>query len=381
VTGFEGSCPQSLEGVGGEGPRRFRIFPSWRVRPGTGEDAVGRSTRLGFKVVNNGPAARPVELLIDWQYHQAPAKDVPRFSSVKEYMSYRDFVVVRGPGETDWRTVLADVEDSVGLVRLDLAPGETEIHWHPPYTYTQGEQFVDSLRGHPLVRVQKLGDSDEGRNLWLLRITDDSPRTKKPALMYARLHAYESAGSYTLEGMVRWLISGEPYAAQAVRQHVFHVIPMMNPDGVFDGLGKLTAPDGADPQFLTPATSRVQQLLKQVMDQVQPALLIDLHNWQSQRIDGLLFLEPAVSERFVRFMPDQLQFGKQWMIRGPTPSPAQPPDKELARMYCQRMYHPVAVTFEFPWFGRTPGDMRATGRTALWALLRALDEPPATGTR
>ena len=52
---------------------------------------MGRSTRLGFKVVNDGPSVQPVELLIDWQYHDAPAKDVPRFASVDEYMSYRDF--------------------------------------------------------------------------------------------------------------------------------------------------------------------------------------------------------------------------------------------------------------------------------------------------
>jgi len=88
-----------------------------------------------------------------------------------------------------------------------------------------------------------------------------------------------------------------------------------------------------------------------------------------------------VRERFVRYMPDQLQFGKQWMIRDPTPQPAKPPEKELARMYCRRMYEPVAVTFEFPWFGRTPDDMRATGGKALWALLRALDQPPPEWTR
>jgi hypothetical protein len=28
VVGFEGSCPQSLEGVKREGPQRFRIFPA-----------------------------------------------------------------------------------------------------------------------------------------------------------------------------------------------------------------------------------------------------------------------------------------------------------------------------------------------------------------
>lgn len=381
AVGFEGSCPQSLEGVRREGPQRFRIFPSWRPSPSTGEDAVGRSTRLGFKVVNPTRSPRPVELLIDWQYHDAPAKDVPRFSGVAEYMSYRDFVVVRSPGQSAWRTVMADVEDTVGRVRLSVEPGETEIHWHPPYTYTQGEQFVDSLRGHPLVKVEKLGTSDDGRNLWLLRITDDSPRTKKPALFYSRCHAYESAGSYTMEGMVRWLTSGEPYAARAVREYAFHVIPMVNPDGVFRGMGKLTAPEGVDPQFMTPTTSRVQQAVKRAMDRVRPVLFIDLHNWQNKHTDGVLFLEPAVLERFVRYMPDQLAFAKQWQFREPTPSPAKPPEKELARMYCQRMYRPLAVTFEFPWFGRTPEDMRAAGAKALWALLRAVEDPKSQGTR
>jgi hypothetical protein len=52
------------------------------------------------------------------------------------------------------------------------------------------------------------------------------------------------------------------------------------------------------------------------------------------------------------------------------------PEKELLRYYCQRNFGSLPMTFEFPWFGRTPDDMRATGRKALWALLRALD--PAT---
>lgn len=381
VVGFEGSCPWSLKGVKREGPNRFRIFPSWRTSPGISEDAVGRSTSLGFKVVNGGTSSRLVEFLIDWQYHDAPSKDVPRFASVDEYMSYRDFVVVRGPGEKAWRTVMADVDDSVGELRLSVAPGETEIHWHPPYTYTQSERFVDSLREHPLVRVEKLGESKEGRNLWLLRITDDSPRAKKPVLIHTRLHAYESASSYVMEGMVGWLLSGEPYAAAAVREYAFHINPMMNPDGVFNGLGKLTAPHGNDLQFLDPELSPVQQIIKRTIGHVRPVLFIDLHNWQSKHTDGLLFLEPAVRERFVRYMPDQLAFGKKWVFRDPGPLPKQPPERELARMYCRRMFEQVAVTFEFPWFGRTTDDMRATGRTAIWALLRALDEPASRGTR
>jgi len=360
-----------------EGPRRFRIFASWRAGTGVDEEAVGRSTRLGFRVVNQQSAAEPVELLIDWQYHDAPPKDRPSFRSVEEYMSYRDFVVVQWPGRTDWQTVMADVDDSVARLTLRVPPGQTEVHWHPPYNYQRSEQFVTSLRANPLVQVEKIGQSPEGRNLWLLRITDASPGPKKNFLIRSRVHAYESASSYAMEGMVRWLLSDEPYAAAARRQYAFHVIPMANPDGVYNGLGSLTAPQGTNLASIPYEPDAVTLPLKQAVDWVRPAVAIDLHNWQNKHTDGLLGLDPAIRERFVRYMPDQLQFGKQWLVRDPKPLPEKPPEKELFRYYCQRNFGSVVVTFEFPWFGRTPEDMLATGRNALWALLRALDPPPA----
>jgi hypothetical protein len=380
AVGFDGSCPHDPAGVKQEGPGRFRIFPSWRASPGIDEEAVGRSTRLGFQVVNAGSAPAPVELWVDWQYHDAPPKDRPNFASVEQFMSYRDFVVMQPPGRDDWRTVMADVTDSVAYVRLEAQPGVTEIHWHPPYNYARSEQFVQSLRSHPLATVEKIGESPEKRNLWLVRITDASPQPKEHFLIRSRVHAYESASSYAMEGMVRWLLSEEPYAAAALRRYVFVVIPMANPDGVHNGLGSLTAPRGYNLSSIPYQPDPASLPLKQAIDRVRPKVAIDLHNWQNKHTDGLLGLNPAIRERFVRFMPDQLQFGKEWAIRDPKPLPTEVPQRELLRYYCERNFGTVAVTFEFPWFGRTPEDMQATGRKALWALLRALD-PPAEATR
>ncbi len=376
VVGFDGSCPHDLAGVKQEGPLRFRVLPSWRSSTGISEEAVGRSTRLGFKVANAGSAAASVDLLIDWQYHDAPPKDRPSFASVEEYMSYRDFVVVRWPKSDKWRTMMVDVTDSVAHVRLDALPGETEIHWHPPYNYAQSERFVDSLRGHPLVEVEKIGESPEKRALWLLRITDSSPRPKKNFLIRSRVHAYESATSYNVEGMVRWLLSDHAYAVAALREYAFYVIPMANPDGVHNGLGRLTAPQGINLSSIPYQPDPASLPLKQAIDRVRPAVAIDLHNWQNKHTDGLLGLDPTIRERFVRYMPDQLEFGKQWTIRDPKPLSPEVPEKELLRYYCERNFETVAVTFEFPWFARTTEDMRATGRRALWSLLRSLDPPP-----
>jgi hypothetical protein len=111
LVGFDGSCPQDPAGVKQEGPTKFRVFPSWRRTPGIDEEAVGRSTRLGFKVANSGQVSTPVDLLIDWQYHFAPPKNRPNLASVEQYMLYRDFAVVRYQGREEWLTVMVDVWD------------------------------------------------------------------------------------------------------------------------------------------------------------------------------------------------------------------------------------------------------------------------------
>jgi hypothetical protein len=377
--GFEGSCPHSPAGVKQEGPGAFRVFPSWRPSLGISEESVGRSTRLGFRLVNAGQQSEPVEVCVDWQYDQAPPKDRPNFASREEYMALRDFVVVRGAQEKAWRTVMLDVEGAVGKLRLRIAPGTTEVHWHPPYTFTQCEQFVAEVGRNPRVRAEQIGQSEQGRPIRLLRITDDSPQTKKPVLIRARVHAYESAGSYALEGMVRWLLSDEPYALAAVHEYAFHVIPLANPDGVVNGLGRLTAPQGADLTFLASRPDRLHEVMKQTVDRLRPVLFVDLHNWQSKQIDGLLGLPPEVRERFLRFMPDQVQFGKQWFIREPHAVTPRPPTQEPLGTYGRRCYGTLGMAFEFSWFGRTVDDVRTAGRTALWALLRALETPPPAG--
>ncbi|MDP6779540.1 MAG: M14 family zinc carboxypeptidase, partial [Candidatus Latescibacteria bacterium] len=364
--------PQSQEGVLNEGHNRFRIFPSWRPSPGISEEAVGRSTRLGFRVANPIRQPERVVLSVDWQFDDAP-EDATKWDSREGFMSLRDFVVVQGPDEEGWRTVMGDTDGSVARFEMEVEPGETEIHWHPPYTYSQNEAAVQALRDHPFVDVDKTGASEGGRNLWILRITDASSQPKVPALIIDRYHAYESASSYAREGMVDWLLGDDPWALSAIRKHAFHVIPLANPDGVANGMGRLTAPQGADLVFYPPTEDSAHRTIVSAIDRVKPGLFVQLHNWQNKQTDGLLGLDPEIRDHFLKFMPDQVGSGKQWSIKDPSPVPIEPPPRELMGAYCRRVHGTVSVSFEFPWFGRTPDDVRETGRKALWAMLQALD--------
>lgn len=370
--GFDGSCPQSLEGVRRDGDDAFTIFPSWRSEPGISEDGVGRSTRLGIRVRNDSTTPVTGTFRIDWQYDEA-TPDAQRYSAIATcelYMGYRDFCVVGRPDTEQWQYAVGTVAGSVATFELTLAPGTTEMHWHPPYSYERGEAFVAGLRERPGTQLEHIGHSGEGRNLWLIRITDHQKTAKKPFMITARMHAYESGGSYMMEGMVDYLLSDSPWAAAARRDWEFCIVPMVNPDGVCNGLGKLTTPSGTDLQWALPtADDPAHRALMQTVDNVAPAYVVGLHNWQAKDIDGAIGMDPVRWERLQDFLPPIGAFAKRWFWRGLPETSTLPDGRQTLRQYCRERFGALTVAFECGWFGRQPADVRALGANLLRAVL------------
>jgi hypothetical protein len=66
-----------------------------------------------------------------------------------------------------------------------------------------------------------------------LKYSDKS--TKSYVIVTARAHAGETAGSYKAEGFIQFLLSDDAIAVGLREEHIFIVIPMLNPDGVILG--------------------------------------------------------------------------------------------------------------------------------------------------
>jgi hypothetical protein len=92
---------------------------------------------------------------------------------------------------------------------------------------------------HPdLVTLETYGRSHEGRDLWLVAVTDSATgahATKPAHWVDASIHAVELtatvAACYLVDRLVTGYASGDDVVVRALRTRTFYVVPRVNPDG------------------------------------------------------------------------------------------------------------------------------------------------------
>jgi murein tripeptide amidase MpaA len=109
-------------------------------------------------------------------------------------------------------------------------------------TYLRYDALVNALESlaarHPrLVRLESIGESYEGRDIWLAKVTrfDTGPDNEKPALWVdGNIHATEVAGSMACLYFIDYLAARygtDEEVTRCLDTRVFYVCPRVNPDG------------------------------------------------------------------------------------------------------------------------------------------------------
>ncbi|MGD8625934.1 MAG: M14 family metallopeptidase [Anaerolineae bacterium] len=109
-------------------------------------------------------------------------------------------------------------------------------------TYYRYDDLTAILNGYTqaypgLVRLESIGQSYEGRDIWLLTITnfETGPAEDKPALWVdANIHAHELAPTTACLYLLERLTAGygtEPDVTRCLDSRAFYVCPRVNPDG------------------------------------------------------------------------------------------------------------------------------------------------------
>lgn len=106
-----------------------------------------------------------------------------------------------------------------------------------PYTFSDLEKYVESIKNSPFIDVKIPGYTQEGHPVYLLKLTNSKyPASgKKRIIMHARTHPAETPSSFLIEGMIDYLLKGSRDAIEILSNFEIYIFPMQNVDGVIAG--------------------------------------------------------------------------------------------------------------------------------------------------
>ncbi len=361
ITQFDGACPHFPENIRQESPNHFVFYPGRRKIKGVSEESgLGSGARFSARIVNHAENESEMKVTVDWE--------------ACKIVYQRDFGYVRHESETEWTMIPGTVKDAKVDYQVKLRPGLTHLGLYPEYSYEQCCGFAKKLQNLG-VNVSSAGKSREGRNVWLATFNPNDTDNERPAmLVQTRDHAYETAGSYCSEGVAEFLLSGEPLAYYLLNKYEISMLPMSNPDGVFNGMSRLTWENGADMNRILTVEDSAHTAVKSVVDRLRPVCYMNVHNYQMRFSDGIYVNEDHVMEKFPDYFARDVDHFKAWdwsttsmFVKAKNLTEC-PEDCKSWKNYVREQFGGIGINFEFPWFALNTADMKDKGKRAFTAL-------------
>jgi hypothetical protein len=129
-----------------------------------------------------------------------------------------------------------DKDKKEATVRLRPKQDSVWLATQAMYPHSRLLALVEELRQSPHARVEVIGKSVQGRDLFLITVTDFSigDADKRTIWLQARQHAWEGGTSYVAEGALRFAVSDTPEARELRKNNVCIFTPMVAVDGCYD---------------------------------------------------------------------------------------------------------------------------------------------------
>src|SRR5262245_15760313 len=141
-----------------------------------------------------------------------------------------------------------DNEKKEAIVRLKPKRDSVWLATQALYSHSRLVALVEELKQSPHARVEVIGKSVQGRDLFLITVTDFAkPDTDKTTVwLQARQHAWEGGTSYVAEGAIRFAVSDSAAARSLRENNICIFTPMVAVDGCAIGLPRFNV-HGYDP--------------------------------------------------------------------------------------------------------------------------------------
>ena len=314
------------------------------LRPFSEDDDGNYRFRLNVEVINTSNDMISVPFIVEW--------------GDSEHQEHRNYLLL-GKDE-NWRRFAADINGTQSSAIVDVPPGNSFLCMHPSYSYQHYLNVVDKLSSNRL-KPREIGKSRRQRSILAIEaIRTDS----RPVAVLARVHPYETIGSYLVNGMLERLngdatLQGES-TSDVIEDANIIFVPMPNPDGVVEGtckrtLGGLNFEAGFNENTAEPEGVAVRDYLLEV----NPSVIIDLHGWMYGH-DIILTNDVARGAKFHRTLSawDGMRNRAVSIMYGTYPHFGR--EKNIGGYLANKL---DAVYFDtsWSWEGRTIGDVKELG--------------------
>jgi len=178
-----------------------------------------------------------------------------------------------------------------------------------PYTITRLHNKMQEWAANDFVSVSEIGQSGEGRELYMLTITDKSINDdkKKNVWIHGRIHPSESPCSYHLESLIDLITSESELAKELRKRVVFYIVPITNPDGVFGGYSR-SASNGVNieinwhrPDSLTNPEIKVLKSTINELSSAKPfTLMLNMHTQRDNCVSYFIHTAKSTSKKSLK---------------------------------------------------------------------------------
>ena len=119
------------------------------------------------------------------------------------------------------------------------------IAYQYPYSNSRLDDYIKEIQDSPFCEIELAGRSTEGRDIRQISITEPAVplEGKKVIWIIGLQHCAEMGAGWGLEGMIDFLLSQDPPAAEARKKCLFKIIPIVNVDAVSEGRGRIHSSD------------------------------------------------------------------------------------------------------------------------------------------
>ena len=283
------------------------------------------------------------------------------------YNQYRSVLYHKKKTGRKWLFDILKNDGSSISGHIDLPPGESIIASQPSYSHTDYLQMLETISMCSSISKDYIGETNEHRKIYQIVLESQRPIKKPKAIVLTcRIHPYETAGSYCAEGIIDAFANGLFQANPKLKHYRIHLIPMANPDGVYNGLCKRTSFGGTDLAKSVDPTDNTSACLVDFLDNVRPEIYCEIHNWMLPDFDGIYFLNRFQAYRLKNRLNCNVL--KKWKI---TYHKLFWPGRHCGlKKYCHDKFNSKAFVLEFPWFDRTVDHMKEIGVCTLNALIK-----------